>query len=163
MEINKLKISQLLILLILCTNLTGQTMYVRPISGSQSAFVVSTIQKLTFTNGFLTVTNTTGDNGTFALSNNRYINFADLTLGTTIQELQLDKFYVYPNPTTTLLNVANDCKGASLLHIEIITLEGCVLMKQYLPQVDTSSLPKGIYFCRITTSTNSQIIKFLKQ
>jgi hypothetical protein len=163
MGINKLKISQLLILLVFCTTLNGQTMYVRPITGAQSGYAIATIQKLTFSNGYLSVTNNTGDIGTFALSENRYINFVDLSLGTTIPEWRPDKFFVYPNPTTTLLNVATDSTSATLLHLKIISIAGSVLLEQSSPQIDITSLPQGIYFCRITTSTNSQIIKFLKQ
>jgi len=141
----------------------AQTMYVRPISGTQSAYPVANIQKLTFSGGNLLVTNTIGGNGTFALSGNRYINFTDLTLGTNSHQLVTNRFYVYPNPTSTILNVVNDDLSQTITHLEIISLEGRVLMEQNNPQVEIVSLPTGIYFCRITSNNKTQTIKFLKQ
>ncbi len=141
----------------------AQTMYVRPITGAQASYPVANIQKLTFSNGSLVVTNTTGGNGTFNIYTNRYINFTDLTLGTTSHELEKNRFYVYPNPTATILNVANDDVTQSISHLEIISLEGRVLKEQNAPQVEIASLPTGMYFCRITSNNKTQTIKFLKQ
>jgi hypothetical protein len=141
----------------------AQTMYVRPISGAQTSYPVATIQKLTFSGGNLLVTNTTGGNGTFALSGNRYINFTDLTLGTTSHTLVKNSFYVYPNPSSTVLNVVNDDLSQTITHLEIISLEGRVLMEQNSPQVEIVSLPTGMYFCRIISNNKTQTIKFLKQ
>jgi hypothetical protein len=138
-------------------------MFVRPIVGSQTTYSVSEIQKITFENGNLIVVNTNGANGTFALSDNRYINFTDLTLGTVSHQAVKSSFYVYPNPTTAVLNIANDDTTQTISNLEIISLEGRVLMKQNTPQVEIASLPTGMYFCRITTNSISQIIKFLKQ
>ena len=141
----------------------AQTMYVRPITGAQSAYPVANIQKLTLSGGNLLVTNTTGGNGTFALSGNRYINFTDLTLGTTSHTLVKNSFYVYPNPTSTILNIVNDDLSQTITHLEIISLEGRVLIEENSPQVEIASLPTGIYFCRITSNNKTQTIKFLKQ
>jgi hypothetical protein len=151
------------LILFLCFGVKAQTMFVRPITGTQSFYPVSDIQKLTFENGNLNVNNTNGASGTFALAGNRYINFTDLTLGTVSQQVVKNSFYVYPNPTTTVLNIANDDTSQTITNLEIISLEGRVLMKQNTSQVDIASLPIGLYFCKITTNNISQIIKFLKQ
>ena len=148
----------------LCSKaMQAQTMYVRPLIGSQAAYPVSNIQKLTFDNGNMLVTNTFGANGTYALADNRYINFIDLTLGTVSNQIVKNSFYVYPNPTATILNVANDDISQTISHLEIISLEGRVLMEQNAPQVAVVSLPQGMYFCRITSNNKTQTIKFLKQ
>ncbi len=147
----------------LCVGVKAQTMYVRPITGTQSSYPVFDIQKLTFENGNLIVTNNNGSNGTFALSDNRYINFTDLTLGTVSHQVVKNSFYVYPNPTATLLNIANDDTSQTILNLEIISLEGRVLIKQNRPQVEIAFLPTGMYLCRITSTNKTQIIKFLKQ
>ena len=146
-----------------CMSANAQTMYVRPITGSQTAYPVNNIQKLTFENGNLVVTNTTGLNGTFALADNRYINFTDLTLGTNSSVATESKFYVYPNPTANILNVANGDASQTISNLEIISMEGRVLIKQNTPQVDINSLPTGMYFCRITSKNKTQTLKFLKQ
>ena len=144
-------------------NVKAQTMYVRPITGAQSAYPVANIQKLTFSNGNLLVTNTTGSNGTFALSANRYINFTDLALGTTSHQLVSNKFYLYPNPTSSVLNVVNEDASLIISHLEIISIEGRVLIEQNTTLVEIASLPAGMYFCRITSNNETQTIKFLKQ
>lgn len=154
----------LMSVLMLCPKaIKAQTMYVRPLAGSQIAYPVSEIQKLTFENGSLIVTNTSGVNGTFALADNRYINFTDLTLGTVSNQIVKNSFYVYPNPTAAVLNVANADTSQTISHLEIISLEGRVLMEQNTPQVAVVSLPQGMFFCRITSNNKIQTIKFLKQ
>jgi len=78
MKNKQFKFSLLLFHIIVCYNLYAQTMYVRPISGTQSFYPVANIQKLTFSDGNLLVSNITSANGTFALSGNRYINFTNI-------------------------------------------------------------------------------------
>ena len=146
-----------------CLSASAQTMFVRPIAGSQTTYPVADIQKLTFDNGNMIVTNTSGANGTFALADNRYINFTDLTLGTVSNQIVKSSFYIYPNPSATVLNVANANTSQTISHLEIISLEGRVLMKQNASQVEIASLPTGMYFCRITSNNKIQTIKFLKQ
>ena len=145
------------------SGMKAQTMYVRPIIGTQTAYPVANIKNLTFSGGNLMVTNLTGANGTFALSSLRYLNFTNLTLATPTQELVKNSFYVYPNPVTTVLNIINLDLSQTILHLEIISLEGRVVIAQNTPQVAVASLPQGIYFCRITSNNQTQTIKFLKQ
>lgn len=146
------------------SGLKAQTMYVRPIIGTRTAYPVINIKKITFSEGNLLVTNTTGSNGTFALSGNLYLNFTDLTLATHLQELVKSNFYVYPNPVTNVLNITNEDPTQTIIHLEIISLEGRVVLEQNTPQVAVAALPQGMYFCKITSNNNqTQTIKFLKQ
>ena len=145
------------------SGMKAQMMYVRPITGIQSAYSEATIKNLTFSNGNIVVTNTIGPNGTFSLSGNRYLNFTDLTLATHLQELVKSNFYVYPNPVTTVLNITNQDPSQTISHLEIISLEGRVLIEQNTPQVALAFLPQGMYFCRIFAKNQTQTIKFLKQ
>lgn len=158
-----MKIIHTALILFLCFGVNAQTMFVRPITGTQSVYPVTDIQKLTFSGGNLIVNNTNGSSGTFALAGNRYINFTDLTLGTISQQVVKNSFYVYPNPVSTVLNITNEDPAQSINHLEIISLEGRVLTKKNTFQVDISALPRGMYFCRITSNKQTQTIKFLKQ
>ena len=151
-----------------CMSINAQTMFVRPIAGSQTNYSVADIQKLTFDNGNMVVTNNTGTNGNFALSGLRYVSFTDFNLGTTNPELATNKFYAYPNPASHVLNIS----GSNTLHcvsqIEILSLEGRLLMQQKpanttAPQVDISALPQGMYLCKISNGNQQQTLKFLKQ
>lgn len=145
------------------SGMKGQTMYVRPIIGTQSAYSVATIKNLTFSNGNIIVTNTSGSSDTFALSSNRYLNFMDLTLATPIHELVKNNFYIYPNPVTSVLNITNEDPTQTITHLEIISIEGQIVIEQNTPQVAVASLPHGMYFCKITSNNKTQTIKFLKQ
>lgn len=145
------------------SGVNSQTMYVRPIIGTQSSYGIANIKNLTFSGGNLVVTNTTGANSTFPISGNRYLNFNDLTLATTSHELVKNSFYVYPNPVTSVLNITNQDPTQTITHLEIISLEGQVVMVQNTPQIALASLPQGMYFCKITSNNQNQTIKFLKQ
>jgi hypothetical protein len=141
----------------------AQTLYLRSITGIQTAYPVANIKNLTFSNGNIVIINSIGANGVFSLSDIRYFNFTDLTLGTVSHQIVNNNFYVYPNPTATFLNVGNDDASQTISNLEIISLEGRVLMEQNTPQVEIASLPTGMYFCKITSNNKTQNIKFLKQ
>jgi len=164
----KIKLSALFLFGLAFSGTNAQTMYVRPITGTQTAYPVANIQKLTFSSGNLLVTNTTGSNGTFALTDNRYLNFTDLTLGTTSKELVNNRFYVYPNPVMSVLHITNQDPTQPISRLEIISLQGRLLLEQNpldttTTQVDVATLPQGLYFCKITSNNKTQTIKFLKK
>jgi hypothetical protein len=151
-----------------CVSVNAQTMFVRPVAGSQTTYPVADIQKLTFDNGNMLVTNNSGANGTHALSGLRYLNFADLTLQTSIPEITTNKFYAYPNPASHMLNIAGSNAMQRVENIQILSFEGRLLMQQRptnesAPQVDISALPQGMYLCKITNGNQQQTLKFLKQ
>lgn len=146
----------------------SQTMNVRPIAGTQIAYPVANIQKLIFSGGNLVVTNTTGINGIFDLADNQYLNFTDLTLVTTSNELVNNRFYVYPNPVKSVLHIINQDQAQPISRLEIFSLQGRLLFEQNplgtnTTQVDIATLPQEMYFCKITSNNKTQTIKFLKQ
>jgi hypothetical protein len=164
----KILLSMLFLFGLAFSGANAQTMYVRAVSGAQTAYPVANIQKLTFSGGNLVVTNTTGANGTYALAGNRYLNFTDLTLANTSNELVNNRFYVYPNPVTSVLHITNQAQAQPISHLEIFSLQGRLLFEQNpldtnTAQVDVAILPQGMYFCKITSNNNSQTIQFLKQ
>jgi hypothetical protein len=151
-----------------CLSINAQTMFVRPIAGSQTTYPVADIQKLTFDNGNMLVTNNTGASGSFALLGLRYVSFTDFNLGTTIPEMATNKYYAYPNPASHMLSIAGSNTTQRVDNIEILSLEGRLLMEQKpsnesAPQVDISALPQGMYLCKITNGNQQETIKFLKQ
>ena len=150
-----------------CLSINAQNMFVRPITGSQTTYPVADIQKLTFDNDNILVTNNSGTSGSFALSGLRYVSFTEFNLGTTNPELATNKFYAYPNPASHILNISGSNTMQRVSQIEILSLEGRLLMQQKPandePQVDISALPQGMYFCKITNGNQQQTLKFLKQ
>ena len=157
-----------LFLLLACSMVQAQNMFVHPSTGSQTSYPVADIQKLTFDNGNMLVTSNGKASGSFALSGLRYVSFADVSLGTTNPELATNKFYGYPNPANHILNISGSNGMQRVDIIQILSLEGRLLMQQKpvnesAPQVDISALPQGMYLCKITNGSQQQTLKFLKQ
>ena len=151
-----------------CLSASAQTMFVRPISGSQTTYPVADIQKLTFDNGNMLITNNTSASGSFAISGLRYVSFTDFNLGTTSPAYATNKFYAYPNPASHVLNISGSNAMQLVSQIEILSLEGRLLMQQKpsnttAPQVDISALPQGMYLCKITNGNQQETLKFLKK
>ena len=88
-------------------------------------------------------------------------------LAITEQEIK-QSFCVYPNPVKNVLNLSGNIVGQLINSIEIISLEGQLILQQKqinnnAPQINVSLLPQGMYLCKITSGNFTQIIKFLKQ
>ncbi|OYU84737.1 MAG: hypothetical protein CFE24_05420 [Flavobacterium sp. BFFFF2] len=146
----------------------AQNMYVMPNAGTQSVYSVANIQKITFSGGNMLVTNTTGGNGTFALADNRYVKFADFPLEVAANERANNRFFVYPNPVGTILNLANYNGTQTISQLAIYSMDGRLLLTQNAftgnnPQVEVSHLPAGSYLCKIMAGNQTQTIQFLKQ
>jgi hypothetical protein len=91
-----------------------------------------------------------------------------LTLATTSNELVNNRFYAYPNPVTSVLHITNLDQTQPISRLEIVSLQGRLLLEQNsldtnTTQVDIATLPQGMYFCKITSNSKAQTIKFLKQ
>jgi len=67
MKRNYYKIGLLFFLFFGLSGLQAQSLYVRPVTGVQSAYALANLRKLTFSGGNLVVTPNTGSNDTFAL------------------------------------------------------------------------------------------------
>ena len=168
MKRNYYKIGLLFFLFFGLSGLQAQSLYVRPVTGVQSAYALANLRKLTFSGGNLVVTPNTGSNDTFALSGFRYLNFVDLTLDIPTNTLAKSTFYVYPNPVSAILYLSNLDATQVIDEIAIISMEGRLLFKQNpLPaqstQVNVAALPPGMYFCQIQSNNKTQTVKFLKQ
>lgn len=146
----------------------SQNKYIRPITGTQTAYAISNIQKLMFSNGNLLVTPLSGNIGSHALTGVRYLNFIDLTLNTTNPATVKESYYVYPNPVKEVLHVFINTDALLISDVSIISLEERILLQQQNinsseTRIDVASLPRGIYLCRISNENTTQIVKFLKQ
>jgi hypothetical protein len=166
-----MKTRKLLFILFFWIGLSGlhaQNMYVRPTSGSQTSYAIANIQKLTFFGGELLVTPISGTVGTHNLVGNRYLNFSDLTLGAVAQQTKPTALYLYPNPVKDILHFANANQNQTIDAVEIISLAGRLFLQQKqtknaLSELDVSTLPQGMYLCKIKSGGNIQTFKFLKQ
>jgi len=77
MRHKRLKLSAVLLLVLGLTGLQAQTMYVKESSGTQAAYTLSNIQKMSFSSGNLTVTKTDNSSGVYALSGLQHLSFTN--------------------------------------------------------------------------------------
>lgn len=169
MRHKKLKLSALLLLGLGLSGLQAQTLYVKKSSGTQTAYTLSNVRKMTFSGGNATVHKTDNFTSIYALNGLRYLNFTDLTTSISEQPMLLASatLITYPNPVTNVLNV--DLTGVTTGGtISILTLEGKLLQKQKTDGANTatlnlSHLPQGIYLCRYSNATKIKTVKIIKQ
>ena len=77
MRHKKLKLSAVLLLGLGLTSLQAQTMYVKESSGTQTAYTLSNVRKMTFSGGNATVQKTDNSTGVYAMSGLKYLSFED--------------------------------------------------------------------------------------
>ncbi len=168
MRHKKLKLSTLLLLGFGLTGLQAQTMYVKEKSGSQTAYTLSDVRKMTFSLGTVTVQKTDNSMREYALNTLKYLNFTSTPTAIDDLKIATDKILnIYPNPVVDLLNVDfTGLEGEKT--ISVLTLEGKV-MQSYKTKdtsiitLDLGQLPQGIYLCRFTNKTEIKTVKIIKQ
>ena len=168
MRKKRLKLSAVLLLGLGLTGLQAQTMYVKESGGTQTAYTLSNIQKMSFSSGNLTVTKTDNSSGVYALVYLRYLNFSD---GSGLQEdlsVQSKMLKVYPNPVGDILNInltgMSETEGTlSILNFEGKTLVTRKVSNEGVLSLDISHFPTGIYLCRYSNATEIKTVKIIKQ
>jgi len=152
---------------------SAQTMFVKETSGIQTEYLLSNIKMISFSSGSIDINKTDGACNIYDLSGLSYLSFADLSTGIVplASKTKVIEIRVYPNPVADVLNIniqfpkSNNQSGV----IEILSIEGKVFYTQMINsqsniyQINTSSLSKGLYLCRINNGTTIETIKFLKQ
>jgi hypothetical protein len=143
------------------------TMFVNQPGSVVSPYPLSSIRKLTFLPGDVLVHRTIGDTIIYAMDNVDFLNFNSFTTGLGTSEKN-NGIFVYPNPTSDILQLNFDSKIINSIDMEIIDLQGRVLIKQSInslnqTSVSVSHLAKGIYVCRLFSGNKIENIKFLKK
>jgi len=144
-------------------------MYVKESSGTQTAYTLGNIQKMSFSSGNLTVTKTDNSSGVYALSDLRYLNFSDIS--TDLQaylSVQNQMLKVYPNPIGDILNIDLTGMPATQGTLSILNFEGKSVLSRKVNNegvlsLNISSLPSGIYLCQYASTTEIKTVKIIKQ
>ncbi len=163
---------RLIILFLYSLGMTGhaQMMYVKEKNGTKTIYSISDIRKLTFSGGNIKVYGLDGNSETFASTDIRYVNFTDLSTGIYLPEKQEPEFLIlFPNPVQDILTL-NFKSLVEAISFEVMTLEGktvhskIIIIQSGINQVEinVSSLPKGMYVCRLIDGKRVLINKFLK-
>ncbi len=170
----KLKVKSLGVVTLLAfafslSSVTAQTMYVKKSNGTQTAYALSNVRKITLSSGNVTVRKTDNTTEAYALSGLKHLSFKDFTMGLEKQiQVSITNLITYPNPVDDVLNIdlsGSENKDGS---ISIISLEGKVVQKQKINDasivtLNLSQLPHGIYLCRYTNDIEIKTVKIIKQ
>jgi len=86
----------------------------------------------------------------------------EAALGTT--QNTLSQITLYPNPTSSILHLAN-AENLSIENITITDLSGKTVLSQKgnAPQVNVQSLPQGMYFFTVSAKEGQSNFKFIKE
>lgn len=165
----RLILSAVLLLELGLTGLQAQTMYVKQSIGTQTSYALSSIRKMTFSEGNISVQKTDNTTGEYALSGLRYLNFTNLTssIGKPLQ-VQEPLLNAFPNPVSNVLciDLTDTTLGKGTL--SMYNFEGKFVLSQQLNQtgvhaIDISHLPNGIYLCRFSNEAEFKTVKIIKQ
>ncbi len=159
-------------LLLFSLGMTGnaQMMYVKEKSGTKTIFAADDVRKLTFSGGNMTVNGHDGNPETFALTGIRYVNFMDLSTGDDPLENKKPEFLIlFPNPVQDILTLNYKSVGEAI-QFEVMTLDGKTVYRNNIniqsgtnqTDINVTSLPKGMYLCRLIDGKVILIHKFLR-
>lgn len=168
MRHKRLKLSAILLLGLGLTSIQAQTLYVKAKTGTQTPYSLNDIKKITFSSGNLSVNKKAGGADSYALTNLRYLSFNSTT---EVEEMTSSdsRFIVYPNPANTELNLQLNGMKNEAVTIKILSINGRVVYNEELRKsvtnqtINISGLPEGLYLCIITSGTNRETTKFIKQ
>jgi len=169
MEHKLFKLSTIILFSIGLSGLNAQTMYVKESNGTQTAYALNDIQKMSFSSGNLTVTKTDKSSGVYALSNLKYLNFSDITISLDKPlSIQSQILSAYPNPVSNILTIVLPKVAYEGGEMRILSLSGKVLKTKKITnsatiKVDLSDLAQGVYFCNYNNGVEFKTVKIIKQ
>ena len=162
----------MLLLVLGLTGVNAQTkLYVKEKAGGSTAFELSNIRKLTFSNGNLTVNKVDGNSSNFGLNDLRYMSFTDFSTGIQpISNLGKINFRIFPNPATDEIQMSYVTQKTGQLSLEIIDLQGKILHQEMIltqngtntATINISQLRRGLNMYRIMGDNKSETRKFVK-
>jgi len=168
MKRKHLKLSFIILLVFVYVGVIAQNMYIMENNGLQKSYVLSSLQKITFSAGNAIVYNSNTDPIVYEINKLRYLSFKNL-LSSFREELCPDAstLPIYPNPVINVLNIdltnkINDGR------INILSLDGKLIQSHTAKAnssivINLSILSQGIYLCCYESSKENIIIKFIKQ
>ncbi len=75
-----------------------------------------------------------------------------------VEDVIMDKFSIYPNPATNLINVSSD---VTIEQIEIFDIKGSLIFSKSYQQkrtsINVSNFAKGVYSVKIVSKENSSV------
>jgi len=174
-RLDVVRLSGISIILFLCVGITAlqaqTTLNVKSKDGTQTAYPLSGIQKLTFPTHSVVVTETNGTMQSYTLSNVRYLSFANLTVtnNSLLDTLDSNGIKLYPSPASEELNINYRATNSGTVQIRIINLQGQIVLSQTHEnaqgennvKLNISELSAGLYLVSNGKESRS-FIKYIK-
>lgn len=112
-------------------------------------------------------TYTPAANGSYTVSNNCGTSAPYVVNSAGIGESALSNFNVYPNPAEQTITI-DGMNGASFDAVSIVNLSGTVVkeinaISVTKQTIDISNLENGVYFVRVQTTSNIEVIRIVKK
>lgn len=106
-------------------------------------------------------------NGSYTVENNCGTSTAYVVNTAGINEGALSNFNVYPNPAEQTITI-NGMNGASFDAVSIVNLSGTIVKQVNAiavskQTIDISNLENGIYFVRVQTASNIEVVRIVKK
>lgn len=144
-----------------------QKLTIRQRDGKITSYPVESIRKLTFpSTDLINVATINGTSDSFKISGLWNLSFE---INTGYQENisnLTDGITLFPNPTTDILNITLKEELLPEALIEVRTIDGKIIFKTLLREknvLSVSSLPEGLYFCRVLNGSTVYNSKFIKK
>lgn len=163
------------ILILTGIGLTGlhaqKTLNIKQRDGKEAAFPLNGVQKLTFPKDEMIVTNTDGSSHLFTLSHILLMRFSETITAISPQPSGSNgSMLIYPNPVTYQLTVIGKSTKNGKILVDIINIKGEVVHSEIIDKasatdqliLNLSTLPKGLYICRLRNGLTSETGRFIK-
>jgi hypothetical protein len=157
-----------LIALIIHSSDAQTVLYVKEKEGSQNAFPLPDIRKITFDGPGLVVTRINSDLQIYPISTLRFLSFKNYFEGIANPEPASSNILrIWPNPVSTELHIEWIGNQDAVCRLQILDSEGRVIIQDTFRKgkavLNILQLKTGIYYCRV--QNNSEIItgKFIKK
>ena len=164
MRHKRLKLGTTLLFGLGLSSLQAQTMYVKQCGGTQTAYALSDIRKMTFSEGNMVITHTDNSSATFTVAGLDYLSFSDYTIDIQLVGKAIRTIRIYPNPVGAELNIELPEAGT----VQILSIDGKVMLTRQVitsgvTTLGISHLQAGIYVCRYTDGKKIKTVKIIKQ
>jgi hypothetical protein len=150
-----------ILLIISYQGIQAQSLIIRLDDGSENTELLSTIRKLSFSDGDLSVTFTSGSIDNYDLSEVQRLSFDIHTSAGNDLMVNSSPLHIFPNPASKTIHISGIPEQAGYLHI--YRSDGAEMLVEEASSpthvMDISSLPAGIYIITVSGYTS----KFFKQ
>lgn len=157
---NLIKIMIFGLMILAGNSLSAQNVIIKFDNGSQFAPLISSVQKITFSDDNILVDMKTGTDNSYSISDIHKIYFGNVTDNKLPESTEQKKILVYPNPASAFIMLSNLPQTGI---ISIYAMDGSLVFEQSITdtqqQVDVAALAAGLYMIKVNQST----LKFIRQ